>query len=622
MRLFMHAAALAALSLISAPAAAEEDEVVVTATRRPTRADQLPARIEIVTGDDTAARGLITLPDALGATAVQAGGPGQQTSLFLRGTNSKHALALLDGVRLNDDSTPNSQYDFGLDTLGGLERIEVVRGPASSIYGSDAIGGVVNLIPRRGGAREFAPFAAASLGSQHSYRALAGAAGNIGGAEFGASAEWFATEGYDLTPARMVTATGDPDGAETANFTATLRRAGERGVVWDALARVRRSNAAFDTFSGGPFFDLRADDVDLENEGTQGLWRVGLEAPAGAANLRLSGGQVHSDRVEFDNGAEVTAAQSRRDFLDAMASFDAGALQTSVGISFEHNAVDTRPLFADPLAVGEAQYATFAITQINLFPRLTATTSLRLDSYESFGIQTTYGAGLVWNGALWRAYASAGTAFKAPSLSERFETSFFSIANPELAPERSQSWEIGADWRVRNGVKLGASYYATRIDDLIEFAFAQSRNLNVGEAEIDGAEVYLDAEPVDWARLRLNYAWTDARNGVTGQQLARRPEHAWRLDTRLQASTALSLALSWTYVGARNDVTYDDAGQFLSATGEVGAYDLGAFTATYRISETTSAVLHIDNLADDVYEQPSAFAGPPRSWRIGVRSEF
>jgi vitamin B12 transporter len=621
MRLFIPAAALAALALAATPANAQNDEIVVTATRRPTQADRLPARVDVISRADIETRALASLPDALGAQAVRAGGAGQQTSLFLRGANSKHALALFDGIRLNDAATPNSQYDFGLDTLGGLERIEIVRGPASSIYGSDAIGGVVNLIPRRGGDAPFAPFAEASAGSFGSFRALAGVAGTTARTEYGASAEWFATEGYDLVPARMATHTGDPDGAEIATLTASARHHGD-GVAWDALARLRRSTTAFDSFSGGPFFDLRADDPNLENEATQSLWRLAAEATIASADVRFSGGQVLSDRAELDNGVETSAARSRRDFLDLTAAFDSDALQVTAGLAFERNAIDTRPLFADSLFVAETQYAAFAVAQFDLAPRWIATTSLRLDRYENFGTQTTYGAGLVWSGARARAYVSTATAFKAPSLSERFETSFFTIANPDLAPEQVRSWEVGADWRARDDVKLGVSFYSTRIDNLIEYAFAQSRNLNVGEAEIDGAEFYLDAKPARWAQVRLAYVWTDARNGLTGAPLPRRPEQAWRLDARLQASERLALALAWTYVGDRADVTYGGAGNFLSASGQVKAYDLGALTASYQFNSANSVFIRVDNLTDRSYEQPAAFAAPPRAWQIGLRSEF
>jgi len=129
------------------------DDIVVTATRTPTAQERLPARVTVIDREAIEDRGYVSLVDALreapGIVAVQNGTPGSLTSVFSRGTNSKHTLALYDGIRLNDASTPNGQYNFGQALLGDLARVEVLRGPASSIYGSDAIGGVINLIPRR-----------------------------------------------------------------------------------------------------------------------------------------------------------------------------------------------------------------------------------------------------------------------------------------------------------------------------------------------------------------------------------------------------------------------------------------------------------------------------------------
>lgn len=622
MRHIIKAALLAAASL-AAPAHAEEDEIVITATRSPASADDLPARIEIIDRADIEARGLVTLADAVGPDAVQSGGLGQQTSVFLRGANSKHALALFDGVRLNDASNPTAQYDFGLDTLGGLERVEVLRGPASTVYGSDAVGGVVNLIPRRGGDRAFAPFLEVSAGSFDTRRALLGAAGAAGGFEYGLSAEGLVTEGYDLIPDRMSTHSGDPDGARAGAFTASLRNEAGPFAI-DALLRVRESRTQYDTFSGGPFFDLRADDPDLQTDATQSLWRLGAEAEGGEAlTVRLSGGQVRSDRAESDGGFTTSSAESERTFADLLATYARGGLTLAGGLSFERNAIDTLPQFADPLSVTEDQAGAFILTQARLGERIVATASARLDDYERFGEHPTYALGVVATPApSLRLFASFGNAFKAPSLSERFETSFFNIGNPDLEAEESQSWEVGADWDLHRSVRLGGSYYETRIENLIEYDFLALQNVNVGEAEIVGVEGYVEATPAAWAWLRLAYAWTDARNGQTGAQLLRRPEHAWRLEARVTPAERMNLALSWTYVGERVDVTYDDAGMFESGSGEVEAYSVGALSATFDLDDRAQVFARIDNITDETYEQPAAFAGPPRGVFVGLRARY
>lgn len=622
MRHIIKAALLAAASL-SAPAHAEDDEIVVTATRAPTRARDLPARVEVIDLADIEALGLLTLVDAIGADGVQSGGVGQQTSVFLRGANSKHTLALFDGVRLNDASNPTAQYDFGQDTLGGLQRVEVLRGPASTVYGSDAVGGVVNLVPRRGGDRAFAPFLEVSAGSFQTRRALLGAAGVDGGFEYGVSAEGLVTEGYDQIPERMSTQNGDPDGAYAGAFTASLRN--EIGpFAFDALLRARESRAAYDTFSGGPFFDLRADDPDLQAEATQGLWRLGAEVEGGAAlTVRLSGGQVLSDRAESDGGFVTTVAESERNFADLLARYAREGLTLTVGLSFERNAIDTAPQFADPLSVEEDQAGAFVLGQARLGEGVVATASVRVDDYERFGEHATYALGAVVEPlASLRVFASYGTAFKAPSLSERFETGSFNVGNPDLDPEDSQSWEIGADWNLHEGVQVGGSYYQTRIENLIEYDFVALRNINVGEAEIDGAEAYIEAAAGGRASLRLSYAWTDARNGLTAAPLLRRPEDAWRLDARLNLSDRLGLALSWTYVGDRRDVTYRDNGTFASGSGEVEAYAIGAITATFDLDARAQLFARVDNVTDETYEQPAAFAGAPRAAFVGLRARY
>src|SRR5262249_31997357 len=145
--------------------------------------------------------------------------------------------ALFDGIRINDASNPNGSFDFGFDNLAALDRVEVLRGPASSVYGADAIGGAVNLIPRQGGEKAFAPFGELSSGSFGTLNASLGAAGTTDKLDYGVTAEGFATQGYDLVPKRMSTHTGDPDGANSAAITASAQR--DFGA-WEGEALFRR----------------------------------------------------------------------------------------------------------------------------------------------------------------------------------------------------------------------------------------------------------------------------------------------------------------------------------------------------------------------------------------------
>jgi vitamin B12 transporter len=615
-------AALAAGAAPCLPAHADEAIIVVTATRQPTPTDRLPARIEVLDRAAIESRGLTDLAAALGSPAVQSGGAGQQASLFLRGTNSKHALALLDGVRLNDAAAPNGQYDFGLDTLGWVDRIEVLRGPASSVHGSDAIGGVVNLLPRRGGEDGFEPYLEIELGSHDTIRTLLGAAGNLGGLGYGLSVEAYNSDGYDLIPKRMATFADHADGAEIATATLSARNEGDV-LSFDVLARWRSSTTAFDTFSGGAGFDLRADDPDLETEGTQGLWRLGGDYSLTAdARVRLEGGQIVGDRSDWDGGSQISAAQSARSFVNASASGAVGALTLNGGAVLEREEIETFPQFAAPLSAAEDHSGAFLIAQADVGDRYAITGSARLDDYETFGSQTTYSLGAVALFSSLRVFASYGTAFKAPSLSERYEVSFFNVGNQDLAPERAASWEVGADWQAGAALNLGLSYYHSEIEDLIEYRFAELRNVNVGAAEISGAEAHIEFAPTGWALLRFDYAWTDAVNDQTGARLARRPEHAWSLDANIEFSHRLRVSTTWSHVGERVDVIYDNAGAFVSAEGVAPAFDVVDLALRYALDRRAELFARVENLADEVYEQPNGFAGASQSFAIGVRARY
>lgn len=612
---------LVALWAIASPVHAEgRDEIIVTATRRPAPVADTAGRNEVISRADIDAQVMTVLPEAIGSAAVQAGGAGQQTSFFLDGANSRHVLALYDGIPLNDSASPNGQYDFGQDNLGGLERIEIVRGPAAAHYGSGAIGGVVNLIPRRGGESSFEPFGEAASGSLATTRLLLGAAGSSAALDYGVSWERFETKGYDLVPERM-TSTGEPDGAtiETTAVAARLPLG-----VWsvDVIGRHRTSSVAYDTFSGGAFFDLRQDDPDLQTSASQTLWRLGVERASAASTLRITGGGVVTDRADSDNGLITSGATSERVFVEAMAFFESGPHNWSLGVTADFDAIDVAGAFSDPLRADEQRVGAFLLGSAALSERVTATGALRLDSWEGFGVEPTASLGVIADLAALRLYLSAGTGFKSPSLSERFETSFFNIGNPALAPETSNAWEIGGEWRLHTALSLGGAYHSSRVENLIEYDFPQRRNINVGVAHIDGAEARATFTPFDAFSIIATYTWLDARNGLSGAQLPRRPEHSWRILASLNPTPRLNAIVSWSHVGTRTDVIYEDGGQFASAAGRADSFGIGAIAANYQLTDALTLFVRVDNLTDESYEQPNAFAGAPRRTLIGVRASF
>lgn len=629
---------IAAASAAEDGAAHSRELIVVTATRTPTPAEALPMRVDVLARDEIERANIQTLADAVArATGVyleQSGPAGSVSSGFFRGTNSSHALALFDGVRLNDPSAPNGRFDFGQDTLADAERVEIVRGPLSAVYGSDAIGGVVNVIPRIGGEAAFSPYFETSYGSFETVRAIAGATGSVERFRYGLTLDHFQTNGFDVVPERMSTRTGDPEGAHITTLTAVGDVALGGGFTLEGLLRRREAESEYDTFSGGPSGFQRGDDPDLETgQDDSTLWRAGLAYAGGAFESRLRIGQVLRVRENVDDGAVTDAYDGERTFVDWLSTWRpravAGAPEISFGVQYERDAIETTTAFASPVDEAEDRLGVYLGAGAQLGARLSLRGSLRHDDYEAADAETTYSLGAVFDipELATQLTASYATAYRAPSLNERFETSAFNIGNPDLRAESSQSWEAGFRTALQafgrdGGLSFGAVYYQTEIEDLIEYDFAALQNINIGRADIEGAEAWLELRPLERLELRLAYAYTDARNAVTGARLLRRPEHLASLTARYAITERLDMSLAWSHVGERSDVNYDDDGFFLGSGGTIEGYDVVSLTGEYGLTDAIAVFAGVNNLFDETYERPEAFAAPGRAVTLGLRGRF
>jgi len=628
--------------------APSNDDVVVTvtATRTPTPIERLASQVTVIDRATIEERGYVSVVDALkdvpGIIAVQNGTPGSLTSVFSRGTNSKHTLALYDGIRLNDASTPNGQYNFGQDLLGELQRVEVLRGAASSIYGSDAIGGVVNLIPRRGGDKPFEGFFDVSYGSFETRRGLIGAAGSVGALSYGVSAEAVDGEGFDQVPSRFAQKTGDPDGATISTISGTASFDLTNWLAMDALVRHREATSEFDTFSGGPTFSLRADDPDLEVDFDRyTVWRVGGDIrPTSSIAGRVAYGRVKNERAETNGGVRTSSAEGERDFADAIVTYtpEIGDFfrnpAFSAGAQWFDEAIDVpATAFAGRLNRSESNTGLFFVAQTGLGSFFDATASVRRDNNEAFGDNTTYNVGLVhqltWLSSMpARLKAAYGTSFKAPTLNERFSTSAFNLGNTNLQPEEGRTAEVGFEaMLLQEGdrtLELGATWFDSSVKNLIEYNFAQLRNINIGRVEIEGTEAFIRLSGSDRNRLEVSRTYTESVNAslASRPQLLRRPENVWGVQATIAPTERLELSLSWSFVGSRTDVNYNNAGAFVASGRRVQGYDIGAFNLTYELAPTFDVYFGVRNITDEVYEQPEAFAGAPRSATFGVRGRF
>ncbi len=312
-RLLLAAVLLPATALAQeppAPGAVQLPDVTVTATRVPTLAESIPAGVTLITRDTIESRGYTTLPEALSAVpglhVVQSGGEGGNASVFIRGTNGNQVLVLRDGVPINDPSDPNGAFNFGVDTLEDIERIEIIRGPMSSLYGSGAIGGVINLITRQGSGKPHGTVTAAGgLPRQDLFSgALSGKSGNF---DYNLDAENTSQQGSDATPRRESVYTGERDGYRGTLGLIELGYTPIEGTRFSALLRGRQSVFGLDEL-GFPAFDA----PDYTGRDNSAFGRLGatttLFGGAWESGLFVSRGVFDRNYVELLEPADPNQA--------------------------------------------------------------------------------------------------------------------------------------------------------------------------------------------------------------------------------------------------------------------------------------------------------------------------
>ncbi|HEY8483280.1 MAG TPA: TonB-dependent receptor [Longimicrobiales bacterium] len=645
LRLQILAAAFALLAAIPTSLEAQEpgdtlfrlEELVVTATRLPVRRDASPAAVTVIDGDQLRARGARTVAEALrsvpGAAIVQTGSFGGTTSLFLRGGESDYVKVLIDGVPIND---AGGAIDFANLTADNIERIEIVRGPASVLYGSDAVTGVVQIFTRQGTSTTRAN-ASVRTGTYGSLAYGAEASGGNGTARYSVSAHRFTTDGiYDFNN-------------EYRNTTLSGLFRFTPGARSDASLSVRYTDGEFHYPTDGAGRLVDRNQFQREK-------RLALALDAGHAfTSRLEGrllltthrlDRTIDDRPDDDTDPEssLTRTNGTRAAADARLNLRLSPTTTiSAGAELAVQQEDQWSEFAGPWGssrdssdVRRTNRAYYAQALADLGGRLALHLGTRLEDNELFGTFLTYRAGATYRLASGtRLRAAAGTAFKEPTFFENFAQGF-AKGNPNLEPERSRSWELGVEQALFDGrLSLAATYFDQRFRDLIQYTATPPQPdapnyFNIAGADAAGveAEARLLLTPgltVAASYTRLSTEITDAGYDASlqpGDRLLRRPTHTANLSLGYRLADRGSLDLALHYTGERDDL---DFSEFPSRRVTLDAYTRLDLAFAYDILPARAsrpgltATLQVENAFDASYQEVANFPARGRTIFVGAR---
>jgi len=587
---------LALIAPLRAQEAALQPTIEVTASRVAETVDTSLADVSIITRADIDASHAPDLLEVLrlqaGLDVVRTGGAGEQTNVFLRGTNSNHVLVLIDGVRVASSNT--GAFAFENLPLDAVERIEIVRGPRASYWGSDAIGGVIQIFTRK----LDAPLIAASYGSYHSADGSAGIGGWNDQGGFNVQVGARHVRGFSATNPGICAGPNDPycifnpDNDGMQNHNAVLQGAYKLGAQ-TLSASVFRNEGGNDFDQGHSHTLDQAAGVNLEGA-VNADWQQHLS--------------VGTAREDIDTPAFASAYRSTREQASWTNDFAVAANQHVIaGLDYvhDHGISIADSGFGAPYDVSRNDAGAFAgwRTSLNV---LDGEVSTRYDHNSQFGNALSGSGAIGWKIADdLRLTASYGTAFRAPNLSELYSPGYggYYAGNPLLNPERSRTTELGLDWRIDATNRLGARAFATRVHDLVDFSGGTTfQAVNIERAAIDGVELTHAWHGGDWS-IDTNVTLQNPRNADTDAQLLRRPKR--KLNSLVERAFGERLRVGAEFVasGKRDDVN----------TVTLPGYALLNLRASYTLSRDWRLGARLENAFDRSYELAHGYNTAGRS---------
>lgn len=575
------------------------DEIVVTASRMPQSLNKTIADVTVLNEQEIRKSGapdVSTLLRSLpGVEVAQTGGLGATPYIFMRGTNSNQVLVLLDGVRISSATTGATAIEHLM--LDSIERIEIVRGNVSSLYGSEAIGGVIQLFTKQGrGAPAFN--ASTGIGSHGTQRLAAGFAGEVNDTSFSVNAGRVKTDGVSaINPLLAPGANPNKNGYDNNTLSAQVKHAINTDHLLSASLFSTRGNISIDNAFGVP--------TSLYNV-VENIDKLSLAS---------------DDQLNDMWHSQVRLAQGTDDYR-----YYTNATQTS-----RYQTVNNQLAWQNNLKIAEGQQLNLAaehlgqaVTSTTLFSQLTRNVNsllggyvgeygsqqvqlnLRQDRYSDFGTANTglLGYGVAFADS-WRATASVSNAFKAPTFNDMYWPLAFGYqGNPNLKPERSQNKELGLHYAA-NGQRVDAVYFDNRISDLIALNAAFTTVTNISQARIDGQELSY-AGDFGNKHIKASATFQNPRNAATGQLLPRRAKQF--------GSVAASHDFDAWNMGA--EVRY--SGARMDGVNTLHGYELLNLTARYQIDKNLNLLARVDNLFNRNYYEVYSYNTLGRTLFVGL----
>lgn len=619
--------------VISQPVFAQTDEttvdydniIIVTASRSEQSLSQTGQSITVIDETFIERRQSVAVVDLLrnvpGVTFNRNGGIGTSTSVNIRGADSSQTVALIDGVKLNDPSSPGSGFNFGNLLTGNIARIEVLRGSQSVIWGSQAIGGVINTITRAP-TDDLRVNARAEYGYRDTGQVVGNISGRFGPVAASVGAGYYRTDGFSTFNEER----GGTERDGYRNFGANGKFEISLGDSISVDLRGYYSDGKTDIDGFAPPTFAFGDTLETaETKEFVGYAGLNVALLDGRFRNRFAFAYTNTKRDNFNLAAQTFDALGRNERFEYQGVFDISDMfQATIGAETEDSRFRSSS-FGGPISRANASIDSF-YGQLRAMPLdgLTATAGIRFDDHSTFGGETTFAGDIVYspNDGNTTIRASYGEGFKVPSLFQLFSD----FGNTTLQPETATSWDAGITQQLIDGrLELSATLYRRTSENLINFVgcpvqtgICANRPFgtydNVARAKAQGVELGVTMRPVDSLTFAANYTLVDAENRDNGLVLARRPRNSINVSVDYDWAFGLKTGATISHVGSSFDNT--------SNSRSVEGYVLVDLRAAMPVTDNIEVYGRIENLFDEEYETIFRFGTPGRSAFAGVRLSY
>ncbi len=613
-------------------------EIVVTANRVETSLKEVASSVAVITAEDITKTGksrvLEVLEGTIGLSCAQNGPPGAQATVFIRGANAEHTLVMIDGTEINDPITPTRSFDMSLLLVENIDRIEILRGPQSTLYGSDAMGGIINIITRQD--RGKPKFSLSGFGGTYgTYSGNVTVSGSTTKVRYSAAAALFRTDGFSAASTKYEGNT-EPDGHRNLTLSGRFGFDLTANISLDFFARWVDTETDLDT-QGGKFGD---DPNSVQSYNSRFLlckvrglflrnrWEQTLKM-SHVDYLRTSSNPVDDLHPFFSDESEFKSQLLKIDWQNNLYLHESNTLMFGLEHQKEHGEswYRSEDIFGPWETVFPLQMAhntgIYIQDQMRFDDRFFLTAGIRYDDHSQTESSTTYriAPAYVVETTGTKLKITWGTGFKAPSLYQLYSpaTSWGPVGNKDLKPEKSTGWDIGVEQNFfDNSLLLGLTYFANDFENLIDYDFTQGY-ININKARTKGTEITCMAHPFPNFSFLATYTRTDAKNRETEEPLLRRPEHTFTARADWEFLDRANIYLSLIYVGEREDLYWLD---WTPTPVTLDSYILLNAAGFYEVFEPFGVFLRLDNILNVNYETIKGYATAGFSIYAGIRANF